>query len=105
MNERFNDRIVELLRKKNMTQRDLAQKVGVTDSAMSHYVKGDRIPRAAVILKISDVLETNPDYLMYGDPGDSEAEIDQAIRLIARNSKQLSREDKTRIIDILLGDK
>lgn len=105
MAERFNERLVELLKEKNMTQRELAQQIGVTDSSMSHYVSGDRTPRAAVIIKISGVLETSPEYLMYGTQSDSEAEIDQAIRLIARNSKQLSREDKARIIDILLGDK
>lgn len=105
MEKKFNERIVELLKTKKMTQRDLAKEVGVTDSAMSHYVKGDRIPRAAVILKIANVLETTPDYLMYGAPSDSEAEIEQAVRLIARNSKQLSHDDKVRIMDILLGDK
>ena len=98
-------RIDALLKEKNMTQRELAQQTGVTDSSMSHYVNGDRTPRAAVILKIASVLETSPDYLMYGTPSDSDAEIDQAIRLIARNSKQLSRDDKVRIMDILLGDK
>ena len=96
--EKFNDRIAGLLKEKDMTQRDLARKIGVTDSAMSHYIKGDRVPRA-------DVLETSPDYIMYGKPSNKEAEIDQAVRLIARNSKQLSHEDKVRIMNILLGDK
>lgn len=103
--EKFNDRIAELLKEKDMTQRDLARKIGVTDSAMSHYIKGDRVPRAAVILLIADVLETSPDYIMYGKPSNKEAEIDQAVRLIARNSEQLSHEDKVRIMNILLGDK
>ena len=78
---------------------------GVTDAAMSHYIKGDRVPRAAVMVQIANVLGTSPDYLMYGNPSDSKSEIDQAVRLIARNSEQLSHEDKMRIMDILLGDK
>lgn len=105
MADKFNERITELLKTKEMTQRDLARKVGVTDSAMSHYIKGDRIPRAAVILQIANVLETSPDYLMYGNLSDAEAEIDQAVRLIARNSEQLSHDDKVRIMNILLGEK
>ena len=103
--EKFNDRIAGLLKEKDMTQRDLARKIGVTDSAMSHYIKGDRVPRAAVILQIANALETSPDYIMYGKPSNKEAEIDQAVRLIARNSEQLSHEDKVRIMNILLGDK
>ena len=105
MAEKFNERIAELLKEKEMTQRDLATKVGVTDAAMSHYIKGDRVPRAAVMVQIANVLGTSPDYLMYGNPRDSKTEIDQAVRLIARNSEQLSHEDKMRIMDILLGDK
>lgn len=105
MAEKFNDRIAGLLKEKDMTQRDLARKIGVTDSAMSHYIKGDRVPRAAVILQIANALETSPDYIMYGKPSNKEAEIDQAVRLIARNSEQLSHEDKVRIMNILLGDK
>ena len=103
--EKFNDRIAGLLKEKDMTQRDLARKIGVTDSAMSHYIKGDRVPRAAVILQIANALETSPDYIMYGKPSNKEAEIDQAVRLIARNSEQLSHEDKVRIMNILLGNK
>lgn len=102
---KINERISELLKAKGMTQRDLAQKVGVTDSAMSHYIKGDRVPRAGVILQMANILETSPDYLMYGNLSDSEAEIEQAVRLIARNAEQLSHEDKVRIMNILLGDK
>ena len=105
MAEKFNERIAELLKEKEMTQRELAIKVGVTDAAMSHYIKGDRVPRAAVMVQIANALETSPDYLMYGKPSDSGAEIDQAVRLIARNSEQLSHEDKMRIMNILLGDK
>ena len=89
MAEKFNERIAELLKEKEMT----------------HYIKGDRVPRAAVMVQIANALETSPDYLMYGKPNNSEAEIDQAVRLIARNSEQLSHEDKMRIMNILLGDK
>lgn len=105
MADTFNGRVAELLKKNGLTQRDLAQMVGVTDAAMSHYIKGDRVPRAAVVAKIAEALKISPEYLMYGKPSDSKAEIDQAVRLIARNSKQLSHDDKIRIMDILLGDK
>ena len=104
MADNFNERIAELLKANNSTQRELAQKVGVTDAAMSHYIKGDRVPRAAVMASIAEALKTSPDYLMYGNPNNSEEEIDQAVRLIARNSKQLSHDDKIRIMSILLGD-
>ena len=38
------ERIKALLNEKKMTQRQLAELSGVTESAISHYIKGDRIP-------------------------------------------------------------
>lgn len=104
MTQRFNERIAELLKTKNMTQRDLARMAEVTDAAMSHYIKGDRVPRSAVMARIADALGTSTDYLMFGKESNSEAEINQAVRLIARNANQMSIEEKKRIVDILLGD-
>ena len=42
-------RIKELLEKKGITQKELALKVGCTEAAISHYIKGDRIPRSSVM--------------------------------------------------------
>lgn len=38
-----------------LTQAELAAQVGVTHSAISHYVRGRRIPQPAVALKLSAV--------------------------------------------------
>lgn len=38
------ERIKALLNEKKMTQRQLAELSGVTESAISHYIKGDGIP-------------------------------------------------------------
>ena len=100
----FSVRLEELLKARRMTQKELAEKAEVTEAAMSHYIKGDRVPRSAVMARIADALGTSTDYLMFGKESDSEAEINQAVRLIARNANQMSIEDKKRIVDILLGD-
>ncbi len=46
------ERIKALLNEKKMTQRQLAELSGVTESAISHYIKGDRIP-SGVARKVS----------------------------------------------------
>ena len=45
------------LKKKNMTQRELAKKIGTTEVSISRYVNCDRIPKATTCLKIAEVLE------------------------------------------------
>ena len=100
----FNDRLAGLLNEKGIRQKDLAIRVGVTEAAISHYLKGDRIPRASVLARIADELETTSEYLMNGTASGSEEEVKYAVKLIARNADQMSREDKMKIIDILLGN-
>ena len=97
-------RLKELLEKKGITQKELAETVGCTDAAISHYIKGDRIPRSSVLTKIAIALDTTSDYLMEGIPTDVTDELDYAKKLIARNVTQMSKAEKREIINILMGD-
>ena len=66
----FRERLAEMIKAKGLSQKELAQLAGVTEAAMSHYVKGDRIPRASVLVRIAEALGTTADYLMNGNvPG------------------------------------
>lgn len=97
-------RIKGLLDKRGMTQKELAVKVGCTEAAISHYIKGDRIPRSSVMTRIAIALDTTSEYLMEGVPTDVTGEIDYAKKLIARNVTQMSNSEKREIINILMGD-
>ncbi len=99
----ISERIKNLLEKKGMTQRELAEKTGCTEAAISHYIKGDRTPRASVLSKIAIALDTTSDYLMEGIPADVKEEIGYARKLIARNVSQMTKEEKMKILDILMG--
>lgn len=104
MAAKFGERISELLKEKGMQQQTLAQKAEVTEAAVSHYVKGDRVPRASVMARIAEVLGTTSDYLMNGTEPDSKNEVAHAKRMIARNVKQMTKEEKMEIMSILLGE-
>ena len=100
----FYERLGELLKEKKMTQKELAKKIGCTEAAVSHYIKGDRVPRASILSKIAIALNTTSDYLMEGIPTDSKNEIFYAKKLIARNINNMTLEEKKKILNILLGD-
>lgn len=87
-----------------MTQRQLAEQVGCTEAAISHYIKGDRVPRASVLAKIAVALGTTSDYLMEGVPHDAETELGYAKKLIARNAEHMTKGEKMEIIRILMED-
>ena len=100
----LSERLSGMLSAKGMTQKELAIKAEVTEAAMSHYLKGDRTPRASVLGKIAEALGTTTDYLLYGNATDSKEEIAYARRLIARNVSGMSKEDKMSIMSILFDE-
>lgn len=98
------ERMKELIEKKGLTQKDFAKAVGCTEAAISHYIKGDRVPRSSVLTKIAIALDTTSDYLVEGVPTDVKDELIYAKKLIARNVKQMSNAEKREIMNILMGD-
>ena len=78
----FREKVVALLNKNNITQRELANKVGVTEVSMSRYISGDRTPKGPVILNIANALHTTTDYLLGSEAkGNEPYRMDQNIIL------------------------
>lgn len=61
------NRIVILLRKRGLTQKELAEKTKISEVTLSRYIHGDRQPRANNIANIANVLQTTTDYLLGGE--------------------------------------
>lgn len=49
-------KLKEILIEKNITQRELAKKVGITESAVSRFINKNRIPTGENMLKIANIL-------------------------------------------------
>ncbi len=47
-----------------ISQRELAHRSGLTESAMCHYIKGDRIPHADALVKIAKATGVRTDWLL-----------------------------------------
>lgn len=60
------ERIFDLMKKNGYNQRELANKIGATEAAMSRWIKNEREPRISVIAKLTTVLNTTADYLITG---------------------------------------
>lgn len=57
-------RLINALENKNMTQRALANSVGVSEVAISRYIHGKREPKGEIISRMASVLEVSADYLL-----------------------------------------
>ena len=64
---KIKDKIIKLLKQNNMTQKDLSKVTGITESAISRYVKGDRLPRGENLIKLAQALKTAPELLINED--------------------------------------
>ena len=80
MSKEITNRITALLSRLNMSQKELSVATGITESAISHYVKGDRVPRGVNLMKIAKAT------------------------LIARNASKMTKEEKMELVSILLSE-
>ena len=60
----FGERLRQIRREKNLTQRQFADLIGTTERGVQHYESGDREPAFRVILSILDNIDVSADYLL-----------------------------------------
>ncbi len=87
-----------------LTQKQLAEKAGITEAAVSHYLKGDRTPRAAVVSKMAEVLGCTLEFLLGAKVEDKIVEFDDLMKIVARSRKQLTRDEKYQLAQALLTE-
>lgn len=52
-------RLKELLKEKEITGKELAEKIGISETGMSNIVKGQSLPRQEVLLQIAELLDVD----------------------------------------------
>ena len=60
----FNEILNQELQKQNITQRELANRTGLTEVSIGRYCNGQRSPNVNTIVKIANELHVNTDYLL-----------------------------------------
>lgn len=102
MSKKLGERISEMLKKSGMHQKDLAERVGVTEAVISRYISGDREPKPEMLANIATALHTTSDYLL--DIENSEFDFTGIKRIIARNSSNMTNAEKKELLDALFEE-
>ena len=76
----FVKRLQQLLEKNDISQRELAKKVGVSEVTISRYMSGERNPRIEIARKIAEVFGVTTDYLLGGADEKQAAESAETAR-------------------------
>lgn len=95
--------IKEMIEQKGISQKELAATAGVTEAAMSHYIKGDRVPRDANILNIAKALGTTTNVLL-GEEENNDISYQEINTLVARKAKDFTKEQRRELINLILAE-
>ena len=60
----FGQRLKKVLAERNMMQKELAEKIGVHEMAISRYIHGGRIVSVPILIEICKALNVSADYLL-----------------------------------------
>lgn len=89
----FAERLKELRKQANLTQVELAKRLGIGQSSYADWERGRKKPTQENLVKISQVLSVSIDYLV-GNSEEKLNDLDNIEFLFRMNSKGLTEEEK-----------
>ena len=90
----YGERISKLRQSKNITQKELASKLYVTDKTISSWESNRTEPSLEMIIKLSEILECSASYLLYGDNFKDNIEMEIKIKLTKEEYEKLNKKMK-----------
>jgi len=100
----WKEKVTELMNQRNITQKQLSQLSGITESSISRYLHSEQRPRMDIVVNIAKALHVETGYLL--DEGEKGKSAYSSIATaIARKGNELSAEEKNQLIALILGAK
>ena len=87
--------IAECRKQKNLTQMQLAEKLNITDKAISKWETGKAMPDSAIMLELCDILGISVNELLNGEKISMEKNNQKNEQLLLDMAKELERKNKT----------
>lgn len=92
-----------LMEERGMSQKDLSEKSGITEASVSRYLAGKRTPRFDVVINFAKALGVKPGDLLPESEVSTLSPFDELKTVFARNGRDLSDEQKSELIALILG--
>lgn len=99
-------RLKELREERELTQKELAQSIGVAQSNVSRWEKDEMEPSAEIVVKLADFFQVSADYLLgrsddLGAPVAPRTEISREEQQLLKDFRTLSRHSRDLILDMI----
>lgn len=62
--EQIRERLIETIKQSGYTQTKLAEKLKVSPSTISHYLRGDKMPALDTLANLCLILDVSPSYIL-----------------------------------------
>ena len=89
----FSERLKKLRKQAQLTQVDVAERLGISQPAYASWEHGVKKPTQENLVKIAQILDVTVDYLV-GNSEEKSDELDNIELLFRMNSKGLTDEEK-----------
>lgn len=109
MNEKFSTFVSTLRREKGLTQAEIADRLGVTNKAVSKWETGESMPDSALLVPLADILGVTADELLRGerfvaDLLSAETKPSEKNDVLSGQEKKKSQPTRwERIVDVISG--
>ena len=87
--------IADCRKKENLTQMQLAEKLDITDKAVSKWERGIAMPDCSIMLKLCDILKISVNELLNGERIDMENNNQKNEQILLEMAKELEQKNKT----------
>ena len=87
--------IAECRKNANLTQMQLAEKLNITDKAVSKWERGKALPDTSIMLELCDILGISVNELLSGEKISMENDKRQNDQLLLQMAKELEKKNKT----------
>ncbi len=89
----FSERLKKLRKQTQLTQVDVAEKLGISQPAYASWERGVKKPTQENLVKIAQILNVSVDYLV-GNSEETEGDLENIELLFRMNSMGLTDEEK-----------
>lgn len=93
----FGEKLKALRKSTDMTQQQIADKLGVTRAAYSHFENGRNEPDSETIVKLAKIFEVSTDYLL----GHTDSQKDPNLLVATHVDDDLTEEQKKEVQDFI----
>ncbi len=98
----WSEKVKKMMADRNMSQKELSEKSGITRASICRYLQGKRRPRIDVVVNFAKAFGVEPEELL--DDDENVLTPMEAIKLsFARNGGELTEEEKKELVEMIMG--